>query len=258
MASWQNRNGRGLAATIRISEDGRTLCHIPLGGIILHTELRVATEKNLRSFRCPCRDCKGGYQKTIQVIRRHHAAVGRDPFPDKSLLGRDSPQGYPPRGMWVEDIAYDNDVIENAPADVADNMDNVDTEDGALDLPEADPDPPLDEYHEVHRQVMEALERRDALHVEADDVVHFEDEDEHVTDDVDGLEDLYRQATTPTYPNSRTSVISATIIIMNMCTVSRLATSSQMNCSVTCLWTCSQQGISFPVHIMKHGGVFGS
>ena len=104
--------------------------------------------------------------------------------------------------MWIEDIAYDNDDIENAPADVADNMDNVDTEDGAPDLPEADPNPPLDEYHEVHRKVMEALERGDALHVEANDVVDFGDQDDKVIDDVDGLEDLYRQATTLAYPNS--------------------------------------------------------
>jgi len=40
-------------------------------------------------------------------------AVGRDPFLTKSLLGGDPLNGYPPDGMWVEDVAYDDDVIEN-------------------------------------------------------------------------------------------------------------------------------------------------
>jgi hypothetical protein len=54
------------AATIRFTEDGRTLRHVPLGDIILHTELRVATEKNVRAFRCPCLDCKGGDGKQFK------------------------------------------------------------------------------------------------------------------------------------------------------------------------------------------------
>jgi hypothetical protein len=55
-------------ATIRLTDDGRTLRHVHVGDMILHTELRVATENNVHTFRCPCKDCKGGRRKTIQVI----------------------------------------------------------------------------------------------------------------------------------------------------------------------------------------------
>ena len=106
-------------ATIRFTQDGHTLRHVPVGDIILHTELRVATEKNVRAFRCPCKDCKGGRRKTIQVIQQHHAAVGRDPFLHKSLLGGDPPEGYPPGGMWVEDVHFDDDVVEDIPMDTS-------------------------------------------------------------------------------------------------------------------------------------------
>lgn len=40
---------------------------------------------------------------------------------------------------------------------------------------------------------------------------------------MDGLEELYDQATTPLYATSKTSVVSATIILMNMCTVFRVS-----------------------------------
>ena len=102
-------------ATIRFTEDGHTLHHVPVGDIILHTELQVATEKNMHAFRCPCKNCKGGRRKTIQVIWQHHAAVGRDPFLQKVLLGGDPLEGYPLCGMCVEDVACDNDVVEDIP-----------------------------------------------------------------------------------------------------------------------------------------------
>ena len=91
--------GSRRGATVRLTEDGRTLRHVLLGDIILHTELRVATENNVHTFRCPCLDCKGGRRKSIQVIRQHHAAVGRDPFLQKSLLDGDPPEGYPAGGI---------------------------------------------------------------------------------------------------------------------------------------------------------------
>ncbi len=223
MAWQENPYSRQEGATIRTAEDGRTLRHIPLGDIILYTELRVATEHNLRTFRCPCRDCKGGCEKTIRVIRRHHADVGRDPFLEKSLLGGDPPEGYPPQGLWIEDVAYDNDVIQNANSDVARDIDNIGLDEDNLQQPGMDNNPPLDQFHEVHRQVMEALDRGDALHEESQGAADFVDPLDGVNDNVDGLEDLYQQATTPLYPMSRTSVVSATIIIMNMCTVFRVS-----------------------------------
>jgi len=50
-----------------------------------------------------------------------------------------------------------------------------------------------------------------------------EDENDMDVDDLDGLEDLYEQATTPLYANAKTSVVSAIIVIMNMCVVFRVS-----------------------------------
>ena len=47
-------------ATIRLAEDGRTLRHIPVGDLILHTELRVATEKKMYTL-------LGAHAKTARV-----------------------------------------------------------------------------------------------------------------------------------------------------------------------------------------------
>ena len=212
-------SARRCVATIRLSEDGRTLRHVPLGDIILHMELRVATEKNVRAFRCPCKDCKGGRRKSIQVIRQHHATVGRDPFLQKSLLGGDPLEGYPPSGMWVEDVAFDNDVVEDIPQNTT--PEHVEAEN--VDGNEEHAPPLLDEFHEVERQVLEALGRGDALHEESDGdgVLHVENEEDH--DVVDELDGLYREAITPLYPGSKMSVVSATIIIMNMCSVIRVS-----------------------------------
>ena len=83
----------------------------------------MAMENNVRAFRCPCKDCKGGQQKTIQVIRQHHAAVGRYPFLQNPLLGGDPLEGCPSRERWVEDIACDipkNTALEHLEADNAD------------------------------------------------------------------------------------------------------------------------------------------
>ena len=85
--------------TIHITDDGCTLRHVIVGDIILHIELRVAMENNIRAFRFHCRDCKGGQRKTIEFIQQHHAAVDRDPFLQRSLLGGDPPNGYLLRGM---------------------------------------------------------------------------------------------------------------------------------------------------------------
>jgi len=68
-------------------------CHIPVGDLILQTELHVATELDVRAFICLCRDYYGGCRKTIDVIRRHHIVVGRDPFLMKSMIGGDPPGG---------------------------------------------------------------------------------------------------------------------------------------------------------------------
>jgi len=181
--------------------------------------------------------------------------VGRDPFLNKSLISGDPIEGYPVGGIWVEDVAFDDDVIDNTPInddnvidnapvnedDVIENnpvddnvihntrvndghdIVNIPIEDAAAEPLEDQRLPPLDEYHKVQRQVMEALDRGDALHEEAEGSREPSDVDDGGDDTMDRMEDLYTQATTPLYEGSRTSVVSATIIIMNMCTVFRVS-----------------------------------
>ena len=95
-----------------INSDGRVLRHIPLGDLILQTELRVATELNLRRYPYPCRNFHGGRSRVIEVIWQHHATVGWDDFLTKSMIGRDPLEGYPCTSIWVEDFAYDDDVVD--------------------------------------------------------------------------------------------------------------------------------------------------
>jgi len=70
---------------------------------------------------------------------------------------------------------------------------------------------------------MEAFNRGDVLHLEVGDTMDAEDVDESGCNTMDGLEELYDQATTPLYVGSTTSVVSTTIVIMNMCTVFRVS-----------------------------------
>jgi hypothetical protein len=66
---------------------------------------------------------------------------------------------------------------------------------------------------------MEALDRGDALHREYAGEADMDMVDDMDTDTMEGLEELYRQCTTPLYTGSKCSVVSATIIIMNMCVI---------------------------------------
>lgn len=215
MRTQRSRHG----ARIRIDADGRTMRHIPLADLILQTELRVATMQNITAFYCPCQNCHGGRRQQIPVIREHLAAIGRDPFLTKSIIGGDPADGYPADGIWVEDIAYDNDVVHDGENADADDI----LEDVVHDVPRQDDVNedaiPLDEFHDVQRQVMDALERGDALHRDAGGEPNVLDNDELNNDTVDELHNLYAEATTPLYPGAKTSVVSATIVLMNMCVV---------------------------------------
>ena len=158
---------RRRGARIRFADDRRALRHIPLADLILQTELRVAMEQNIGAFRCPCKDCHGGLRKLIHIIRAHLQSVRREPFLRTSMIGGDPSDHYPPHDIWVEDIPYDNDNIVNVdPRNVSN--------DGVPDFlphvqgdePYGGAETPLDEYHDVQRQVLEALERGDSLHRE--------------------------------------------------------------------------------------------
>src|SRR4051794_21242472 len=66
---------------------------------------------------------------------------------------------------------------------------------------------------------MDALDCGDALHRDIGGESNVVEIDELDSDTVDGLQRLYAEATTPLYPGSKTSVVSATIVLMNMCVV---------------------------------------
>jgi len=66
---------------------------------------------------------------------------------------------------------------------------------------------------------MEGLDRGDELHRQGNNHDEVPKEDDMSDDTMDGLEDIYRQALTPLYVRSKSSVMFATIIIMNMCIV---------------------------------------
>jgi hypothetical protein len=75
------------------------------------------------------------------------------------MVGGDPTNGYPKDGVWVDDIAYDDDVVEDAPnihgdvlADVVEDVTEGHhvTEDAA----------PLDAYHDIQWQVVMTLTAR--------------------------------------------------------------------------------------------------
>jgi len=142
----------------------------------------------------------------------------------KSIIGGDPPIGYPEDEIWVEDIAYDNDVILRSILDIdAAEADFPHLHHENSSTTEQNVEPQLDEYHDVQRQVMEALDQSDELHLEGTEYVDVPEDDDVFVDTMNGLEDLYRQATTPLYAGLKSSVVSATIIILNMCTVFKVS-----------------------------------
>lgn len=42
----------------------------------------------------------------------------QDPFLQKSMIGGDPPDDYPSCELLIEDVAYDNDIIEEDPSSV--------------------------------------------------------------------------------------------------------------------------------------------
>ena len=126
-------------ARIRVTEDERTKWHISLGALILQTEIWVATERNIMAYPYPCFNCHKGMRKLMGVVKEHHTSVGRDPFLTKSIIGGDPPDRYPPDGIWVEDMSFDDDIVDANPhiqnnTDVGKNVQNSDPV-GSADTP---------------------------------------------------------------------------------------------------------------------------
>ena len=136
-------------AQIQFADDGRALRHIPLGDLILQTELRVATKQNIWAYPCPCQNCHKGLCKSINVIREHHTLVGRDPSLTKSIIGGDPSEGYPPRRIRVEDMSFDDDIVDDNPDVVGNDVVGNNVADVQRKDPFGNADTPLDQYNDV-------------------------------------------------------------------------------------------------------------
>ena len=71
------------------------------------------------------------------------------------MIGGDPPDDYPPHDIWVEDIPYVNDDVINVDSgDVGNDGFANFFLDVQGDEPSSGAETPLDEYHNVHRQVL--------------------------------------------------------------------------------------------------------
>jgi len=43
----------------------------------------------------------------------HHATVDKDKFFTRSMIGEDPLYDYPPNDIWVEDLPFNNDIMDN-------------------------------------------------------------------------------------------------------------------------------------------------
>jgi len=75
--------------------------------------------------------------------------MGRNPFLNKSLIGRDPIEGYLIGGIWIEVVVYDNDIIANAPANNGGDIASIPTQDANIEPLEGNRILLLDKYHEV-------------------------------------------------------------------------------------------------------------
>jgi len=68
----------------------------------------------------------------------------------KSMIGGDPIARYPVNSIWVEDVAYDNDIVRSSTSDTEDAQQHVPaSSDGNAAASKEEGQPPLDEYHDV-------------------------------------------------------------------------------------------------------------
>ena len=189
-----------------LPEDARGR-HIPLEDLIVRREKEIAAEQRLTNYLCPCRICHGRQRKTLKAIDSHQEKYGRDENLMFSMLGGDPPGGFPPEGIWRHD-SRDQDDEEN----VFDNVESC-----SIYSDELDP------YHDVQQQVQDAFGvgdqlREDSTEAELRDAVDDEEADE-LSARLDVLDEMSREATRPLCDGMNTSIISATIVLVNMAVV---------------------------------------
>jgi hypothetical protein len=190
----------------RRPDDGRGR-HIPVEDLIVRSDQEIPAKQRLTSYLCPCTRCHGGQRKTLKTIEIHREKYGRDEHLTFSILGGDPPGGFPLDGIWVDDNRY------------FDDNENVfdDAESGSLYSEEMDP------YHDVQKHVRDAFGEGDRLRevtteAEVHDTVEDVDAYEY-SDRLDLLDELSRQASHPLYDGINVSIVSATIVLVNMTVV---------------------------------------
>jgi hypothetical protein len=115
--------------------------------------------------------------------------------------------GFPPQGIWL------NDSLK------PDLSENVFKED-ETDSPSVSE---LDPYHDVQQQIQDAFGEGDRLR-EATTEAEVNDVDEDLGDDefsarLDLLDELTSEATHPLYEGLNVSIVSATIVLINMAVI---------------------------------------
>jgi len=108
------------------------------------------------------------------------------------MIGGDPHNGYFVSSIWIEDVAYDDDeVVHTKHIDIPDVVLNNEVLNVEETVEVVNAPMPFDEFHNVHRQVMEALDRGNELHREEviDDAM--QDNEDVGIDTLDGLEELY-------------------------------------------------------------------
>jgi hypothetical protein len=188
-----------------------TYHHITQKELVLRTELRVCIEQGIDKFHYPCRECHGGGRRmSIAAIREHLRKNFRDQHLMLSQVGGDPPAGYPTGGVWVDEAGHewifeDDNEEENfvIPGNGTKDFSNI--------FHDAS-DQFMDREHNIQQQLYDAFDVGDDLLAETG---------QQQCNNEDGLEHLYEQAGTPVWGNSTTSVISATIVLMNMAVIHR-------------------------------------
>ena len=128
-------------------------------------------------------------------------------------------------------MAYDDDIIdvhadiEEDTAVMEDNVREAESLDAGDVALSEEGDSPIDRAHDVQRQVLEALDRGDTLHAEtmASNNAPEDDDPDAYTDSMEDMQRLYEHATTALYAGASSSILSTTIIIMNMCVLFRVS-----------------------------------
>jgi hypothetical protein len=116
------------------------------------------------------------------------------------MLGGDPVSGFLPNGIWLNDspdFLPDRNVFDDA--EVSTGYDDH-----------------LDPFHDVQQHLFDAFDQGDVLR---EGTPHENDAEDETLEDVENLEELMSQATKPLYEGLNMSLISATIVLINMAVI---------------------------------------